>query len=151
MTMTATKETLMTDSRPDPDGQRDARVQVLTAEIRTLLAGSRQVTLSMYSQLDEIHPSGVIPFGRVTPRRADTRLFVYVVGKAPSGELCRSHIPRPGTLDETGLVRAHVGPGTWHQMSYRLWQGGGTSERDYLQPVAEEWALLPLIVLAGLR
>jgi hypothetical protein len=144
----------LTDSTTGPDEQhnaRDARVQVLTAEVRTLMVGSRQVTMSVYNQLDEIHPSGVIPFGRVTPRGADTRLFIYVVGKKPDGELCRSHIPRPQALSEYGLVRVRIAPGTRREAQYRLWQQGGAGERDYLHEVAEDWTRLPLIVLAGLR
>ena len=41
-----TKEIQMTDDNaPEPNGKRDAHVQVLTAEVRTLMVGSRQVTL----------------------------------------------------------------------------------------------------------
>jgi hypothetical protein len=32
----------------------EAKVEVLTAEVRVLMVGSRQVTLSVYSQLDEV-------------------------------------------------------------------------------------------------
>ena len=43
----------MTDENPGPGDQHDAKgahVQVLTAEVRTLVVGSRQVTMSVYNQ-----------------------------------------------------------------------------------------------------
>ena len=36
----------------DGDGRRDARVQVLTAEVRTLVVGSRQARLSADASAD---------------------------------------------------------------------------------------------------
>lgn len=70
-----------------------ARVDVLTAEIRVLMVGSRQVTLSVYGQLDQVKPAEIDPFGRVAPRDADPD-YVYVVGAsardADRGTLVRS-------------------------------------------------------------
>jgi hypothetical protein len=70
-----------------------ARVEVLTAEVRVLMVGSRQVTLSVYAQLDQVDHGEVEPFGRVAPRDADTD-YVYVVGAstrdADRGSLVRS-------------------------------------------------------------
>lgn len=48
----------------------EATVEVLTAEVRVLMVGSRQVTLSVYGQLDEVSPAQIRPFGRVAPRDA---------------------------------------------------------------------------------
>jgi hypothetical protein len=45
--------------------KRDATVQVLTAEVRVLQVGSRQVTLSVVRQLDWAEPASVQPLGRV--------------------------------------------------------------------------------------
>ena len=57
-----------------------ARVEVLTAEVRVLQVGSRQVTMSVYNQLDRVERQDHIePFGRVAPRDADSDR-VYVVG-----------------------------------------------------------------------
>lgn len=96
MTMTTTKEDPMTDSGPGSDGQhdsRDAHVQVLTAEVRTLVVGSRQVTMSVYNQLDEVRYCHIEPFGRVAPRDA-LNGWVYVVGKdGATGALARSSLP----------------------------------------------------------
>ena len=57
-----------------------ARVEVLTAEVRVLMVGSRQVTLSVHAQLDQVKRwADIDPFGRVAPRDADSD-YVYVVG-----------------------------------------------------------------------
>jgi hypothetical protein len=86
----------VTDSEPGPDRQHDAKdahVQVLTAEVRTLVVGSRQVTMSVYGQLDEVCPGDIEPFGRVSPREACGD-WVYVVGRDVStGALVRSCLP----------------------------------------------------------
>jgi hypothetical protein len=42
-----------------------ATVEVLTAEVRVLQVGSRQVTLSVFRQLDHVPPAEIEPFGRV--------------------------------------------------------------------------------------
>lgn len=67
MTTTTTKES------PGPGDQHDAKdahVQVLTAEVRTLVVGSRQVTMSVYCQLDEVRYCHIERFGGVAPRNA---------------------------------------------------------------------------------
>ena len=79
----------------DGDGRRDARVQVLTAEVRTLVVGSRQVTLSVYSQLDEVEFEQIEPFGRVRPKNGDD--YIWLVGRhRADGALVRAKIPAPG-------------------------------------------------------
>jgi hypothetical protein len=44
---------------------QSATVEVLTAEVRTLHVGSRQVTLSVYRQLDWVPADEIEPWGRV--------------------------------------------------------------------------------------
>ena len=70
-----------------------ARVEVLTAEVRVLMVGSRQVTLSVYAQLDRVEPEEIEPFGRVRPRDAEYG-HIYVVGASTrpidQGTLARS-------------------------------------------------------------
>jgi hypothetical protein len=44
---------------------QSARVDVLTAEVRVLQLGSRQITLSVYRQPDSISIERLEPFGRV--------------------------------------------------------------------------------------
>ncbi len=43
----------------------DARVTTVTAEVRVLMVGSRQVTLSVAKQLDRVDLGEIDPFGRV--------------------------------------------------------------------------------------
>jgi hypothetical protein len=57
-----------------------ATVETLTAEVRVLMVGSRQVTLSVYNQLDEVPYADIEPYGRVRPRDAE-RGRVCVVGR----------------------------------------------------------------------
>jgi hypothetical protein len=40
----------------DSDGPKEARVEILRAEVRVLMVDSRQVTLSMARQLDAVEP-----------------------------------------------------------------------------------------------
>lgn len=42
-----------------------ATVEVLTAEVRVLMVGSRQITLSVARQLDHVSGDEIEPFGRV--------------------------------------------------------------------------------------
>ena len=48
-------------------GKSEATVTTLTAEVKTLMIGSRQVTLSIWHQLDRVHPDKITTFGRVSP------------------------------------------------------------------------------------
>lgn len=117
-----------------------ASVNVLTAEVRTLMVGNRQVTQSVYRQLDWVNSSSIEPFGRV----ADSKIAavdeygipaetVAVVGRCvSSGALVRAYRrcpTKPAPARGEAAMAAYRG---------RL--------RDY-----EAWEDLPLIVLAGLR
>lgn len=75
-----------------------ASVEVLTAEVRTLMVGSRQVTLSVYRQLDEVKFTEMDPFGRVRgTSTGDKRNWIEVVGARKSDHsLCRASIYGPG-------------------------------------------------------
>lgn len=76
------------------NGQAEARVQVLTAEVRTLVVGSRQVTLSVYNQLDFVPHDQIEPFGRVNPKDAMIGT-VYIVGRdSRDGVLVRASSPK---------------------------------------------------------
>jgi hypothetical protein len=48
-----------------------ACVEVLTAEVRVLMVGSRQVTLSVFRQLDRVDSALIQPFGRVRDKPAN--------------------------------------------------------------------------------
>jgi hypothetical protein len=85
--------------------KHEATVEVLTAEVRVLQVGRRQVTLSVVRQLDWADPADVVPFGRVRtgdnlpgrPRvigstgssRVGQQTAIEVVGSA-AGALVRS-------------------------------------------------------------
>jgi hypothetical protein len=58
-----------------------ATVELLTAEVRTVMIGRRQVTLSTYRQLDEVAPEVVEAFGRVRDPAAMPTGGIPVVGR----------------------------------------------------------------------
>jgi hypothetical protein len=60
----------------DTNGARSATVQALTAEVRVLMVGSRQVTMSVAKQLDVIPLHQLEMFGRVKLSDDDT----WVIG-----------------------------------------------------------------------
>lgn len=70
----------------------EAIVKTLTAEVRCLMVGNRQVTLSVYRQLDVVDADAIEPFGRVSDsRNAVHASTVYVVGrKTVDGMLAKS-------------------------------------------------------------
>lgn len=117
------------------DTTSEARVTTVTAEVRVLMVGSRQVTLSVFSQLDPVAPSQITPFGRVRGKgSSDDR--TEVVGADRDGQLCRSWIY------DDGFQVGHAGLGrlsTSEDLAVKLF------------PLLQEWKALPLIVLAGLR
>lgn len=135
-----------------------ATVELLTAEVRVLMIGRRQVTLSVYRQLDTIDPDQIEPFGRVrdgkdTDRKRLTaqsavydpkdpwgRDGVHVVGVGETGELVRS-----SAWDLRVRTGAPAYP--WHTDGRAAWRDEWV-ERD---PYHATWSALPLIVLAGLR
>lgn len=67
-----------------------ATVEALTAQVRVLMVGSRQITLSVYWQLDDVGPELIELFGRVSPSQAEEG-WTYAVGMhKESGDLVRS-------------------------------------------------------------
>jgi len=68
-----------------------ATVEVLTAEVRVLMVGSRQITMGVFTQLDEVYEDDIEAFGRVRPRNSQD--FIWVVGKhKDDGTLVRSKL-----------------------------------------------------------
>jgi hypothetical protein len=74
--------------------QTTAEVQVLTAEVRVLMVGSRQVTLSVYRQLDSVDPEQIEAFGGVRDQQDKARQDeCCVVGRGRDlGDLVRSRV-----------------------------------------------------------
>lgn len=87
-----------------------ATVEVLTAEVRVLMVGSRQVTLSVYRQLDRRPSRLVRPFGRVSDKQDEQSYrcrSVFVVGcEIETGALVRSEhfVPKDGPTRLKKLV-----------------------------------------------
>jgi hypothetical protein len=72
---------------------KTATVETLTAEVRVLMVGTRQVTLSVYGQLDFVEIDAMEPFGRVRPRDAQLD-YIYLIGRhLESGSLVRAAEP----------------------------------------------------------
>jgi hypothetical protein len=72
---------------------KTATVEVLTAEVRVLMVGSRQITRSVYRQLDWHDPRDMEVFGRVNEGDSGD---VEIIGKLRSdGSLVRGLIGRP--------------------------------------------------------
>lgn len=116
-------------------GAYEAHVQVLTAEVRTLVVGSRQVTMSVYNQLDQVLPRDIEPFGRVNPKDVSDR-SIWVIGReVATGALAQSYVRRSLEGLNDDFVKTCYADMT----------------RQELAEVAKQWSALPLIVLAGLR
>jgi hypothetical protein len=152
---------------------RSATVNTLTAEVRTLVVGARQVTLSVFNQLDVVHPLWVEPMGRVRPRENGYRLSqIHVVGRAvDDGALVRSRLETRDSFEAGGgYLRGQQGKlyeptgadpncpaceGTGSALPNRqlneLGQVSLCPSCNPRRPVVDQWMDLPLIVLAGLR
>jgi hypothetical protein len=134
-----------------------ARVEVLTAEVRVLMVGSRQVTLSVLAQLDAAAFDEIEPFGRVRPR-SFSRFETHVVGRDGGGALVRSWLPErvAWPKDRDGALRPEwSGNYLWISEPWRerrlvfLPRVRGREAEAMAAVLA--WRELPLIVLAGLR
>ena len=145
-----------------------ATVEVLAAEVRVLKVGSRQVTMSVYNQLDTINDEDIEPFGRVRAREHDHE-FVYVVGRDQrDGTLARSRRPamrraiHTRVMNEAGsdearrvcaamqATRTAVYDECWVERNPDI-ASWWVKRVEELEAAAGEWKRLPLIVLAGLR
>jgi len=71
----------------------EAKVEVLTAEVRALVVGSRQITLSVFRQLDWVKWEEIEPMGRVNDYRDNDPEVWYLVGRSrKDGSLVRAQI-----------------------------------------------------------
>lgn len=157
-----------------------ATVEALTAQVRVLMVGSRQITLSVYWQLDDVDPDKVEIFGRVAPGQAEQG-WTYAVGShKESGDLVRCRVVTSRQMmekilyDEDASIKARKEQGeTYRRLAaYKNkdvipadWTGKAiaaeeevaqrTAARAVLEVKMETDAVtfesLPLIVLAGLR
>ena len=133
-----------------------AKVEVLTAEVRVLMVGKRQVTLSVYRQLDWVDPALCEPFGRTNdPRESSSEfsLTIDVVGRhAETGDLVRSRrrVSRDKPKKWVGNVefREH-GRTNWREWTDEELAYAIEKWRSDFHAI-RAWEVLPLIVLAGL-
>lgn len=96
-------------------GAAAAVVDVLTAEVRALMIGSRQVTLSVYRQLDTVEHTECEPFGRVRDSK-DVHGYVWVIGRRTTdGALVRSSRVEPREPDATQEAPFEV---KWADVTY---------------------------------
>jgi hypothetical protein len=87
------------------NGFATATVETLTAEVRCLMVGSRQVTLSVYRQLDTVDHADAEALGRVRTgdKSVPDRTIELVARRRTDGTLVRSTITPPSwRLDSTG-------------------------------------------------
>jgi hypothetical protein len=115
-----------------------ATVETLTAQVRVLMLGSRQVTLSVFRQLDHATIDDLDVIGRVRDPASCHPEMIDVVGRHKhTGALCRFALALHPNADRTNFfVR-----GRW-------------LDADEAQPLINLWdelERLPLIVLAGLK
>ena len=115
-----------------------ATVQTLTAQVRVLMVGSRQVTLSVFRQLDFAAIDDINIFGRVRDPSDYSVNGIHVIGDSKNtGALCR------------GVFYLR----TDREMT-KYWDGSKWIEGDEAKPLLDLWSSLekqPLIVLAGLK
>lgn len=81
-----------------------ATIETLTAEVRVLMVGKRQITKSVVKQLDRVAFDDITPFGRV--RLDDDDDSVEVVG-ALDGQLVVAHVQKPPARQEAGSADWH--------------------------------------------
>jgi len=91
----------------------EATVEVLTAEVRALMVGSRQVTLSVFRQLDWVDWDDILPMGRVNDYRENVTGQMVVGRHAKDGTLVRAWLhrvrdPRTWESSEGKTFRAEV-------------------------------------------
>lgn len=110
------------------NAQVTATVELLTAEVRVLTVGARQITASVAKQLDQVGWHEAEPFGRV--RLGDGRC-VAIGRRRGAGDLV--------LITEIPLFEAVCDETTGFLRKFRP------------TPVGQAYDALPLIVLAGLR
>jgi hypothetical protein len=129
--------------------RKTATVETLTAEVRVLMVGSRQVTLSVFKQLDSVDPETddgdhFQPFGRV---RSGEKIRDW--DRVDKPYMTDPWLELIGRDDRTGvLVRMQITQSDWHIIAAEAKEF--PNELDVYEKLTQ-WSELPLIVLAGLR
>lgn len=119
-------------------GIATATVETLTAEVRVLMVGSRQITQSVAKQLDECNFGELVPMGRVRVEKERQ----HVIGKhAQTGELRLSRYPAFCLGVETHTVDYWDMPKDGRVAATRCYFD---EERDFDEWVASRWPGLRL-------
>ncbi|MCV7316314.1 hypothetical protein H7J77_12285 [Mycolicibacillus parakoreensis] len=156
-----------------------ATVETLTAEVRVLQVGNRQITLSVAKQLDAFdlcqdEALDFTPFGRIrTGRKGET--FVPCTFSAPGAEwfpvsgkenVCKRFLERHTCLHRQKYVGTNIVCGRYERLELRPydfeWIGRNyagdlivvcahSTDAELDDDEFSGWKELPLIVLAGLR
>lgn len=131
--------------------KQTATVETLTAEVRVLVVGNRQVTLSVYRQLDNIDPEWFEPFGRVCDsqdrsawpcRRCDQKVAVVrLVGV----DTMAGALSRVRAFEPVRCRRPRSDAAIWC-VPFGMDEYTDDDRERFLL-----WDHLPLIILAGLR
>ncbi len=133
------------------NGSATATVETLTAEVRTLVVGSRQVTLSVFKQLDTLSVWKIKPFGRVRSGVLYETAYgdgwkqppeLELIGADKDGYLVKAVVP--AWVDVPGARRPAHYDSDEAKSKFTHWQARWKELR-------RELTTLPLIVLAGLR
>jgi hypothetical protein len=123
-----------TDASNGSNGSTQATVRTLTAEVKVLMVGNRQVTLSVYRQLDAVRPDQIEPFGRVSDsqdhptismgrgyeRQVTNPTEVFVVGRSiDTGALVRSRMEKPEIYEGSPQSVSHEEWGAWCNQQHK--------------------------------
>lgn len=140
-----------------------ATVEMLTAEVRVLMVGSRQITLSVFRQLDWVPQAKCEVMGRINDGDADAHLLI---GRhRDTGILVRSFVERISCRrlnyqEQQELARlrhaAEIPPAPPAALFQRLRELEEIAREDakgleQWRAIVAAYDALPLIVLAGLR
>jgi len=99
-----------------------ATIETLTAEVRVLMVGNRQITLSVYRQLDMIGSDAIRPFGRVRTSKSEST-DIELVGVDQQGNLVRAVSQRPDPYFYASDLPIDVQHHVFHTANFRTLSG----------------------------
>jgi hypothetical protein len=159
-----------TEEVKPPTGLRPVKVLTLQAKCAVIVVGSRQVTMSVFNQLDIVEWEQMTPWGRVTPKEtvdAFGHRVYWAVGRDGNEWLVRSTFRTPSpppaadkkrydelkaSMVRLNRTRGDLAPHEKYILSdyEEQWDYYVTDKRVFDRRLAQ-WEQLYLIVLAGLR
>ena len=137
-----------------------ATVETIQADVRVLMAGSRQVTLSVFRQLDIYKYIDIVPMGRVNDK--GSWIVGALRGGPHHGSLVRARSDWADVVGEMqrqntfnlSVWRCGPSPGLSKRLAALVgdhWESGWPDIEGIMRPAMEAFDLLPLLVLAGLK